>query len=38
VWALSQLIGREAFEALAADAIGTESDETVRAEWQRPVS
>jgi epoxyqueuosine reductase len=38
VWALSQLIGREEFEALAADAIGTESDETVRAEWQGPVS
>jgi epoxyqueuosine reductase len=34
VWALSQLIGREAFESLAADAIGTESDETVRAEWR----
>ena len=38
VWALSQLIGREEFEALAADAIGTESDETVRAEWQGAVS
>jgi epoxyqueuosine reductase len=37
VWALSQLMRREAFEGLAADAIGTESDETVRAEWQRPV-
>jgi len=34
VWALSQLIGREAFEGLAAKAIGTEADETVRAEWQ----
>jgi epoxyqueuosine reductase len=33
VWALSQLMGREEFEALAADAICTESDETVRAEW-----
>jgi hypothetical protein len=28
---------REEFEGLAADAIGTEGDETVRAEWQRPV-
>jgi epoxyqueuosine reductase len=35
VWALSQLMRREEFEGLAADAIGTESDETVRAEWQR---
>jgi epoxyqueuosine reductase len=33
VWALSQLMGREEFEMLAADAICTESDETVRAEW-----
>jgi len=33
VWALSQLIGREEFEVLAAEAISTESDETVRAEW-----
>jgi epoxyqueuosine reductase len=38
VWALSQLMGRKEFEALAADAIGTEPDETVRAEWQCPVS
>jgi epoxyqueuosine reductase len=37
VWALSQLMRREEFAVLAADAIGTESDETVRAEWQRPV-
>jgi epoxyqueuosine reductase len=37
VWALSQLLRRVEFEGLAADAIGTESDETVRAEWQRPV-
>jgi epoxyqueuosine reductase len=37
VWALSQLMRRKAFEGLAADAIGTEGDETVRAEWQRPV-
>jgi epoxyqueuosine reductase len=35
VWALSQLMPREEFEGLAANAIGTESDETVRAEWQR---
>jgi epoxyqueuosine reductase len=35
VWALSQLMRREAFEGLAAKAIGMESDETVRAEWQR---
>jgi epoxyqueuosine reductase len=33
VWALSQLIGREEFEVLAAKSISTESDETVRAEW-----
>jgi epoxyqueuosine reductase len=32
-WALSQLMEREEFAALAAAAIGTESDETVRAEW-----
>src|SRR6202040_2748170 len=30
VWALSQLMGREAFEARAAGAIGTEPDESVR--------
>ncbi len=34
-WALSQLMGREAFEALAAEALGGEPDETVRAEWRR---
>ena len=34
VWALSQLMGREEFEMLAADAICAESDETVRAEWR----
>jgi epoxyqueuosine reductase len=34
VWALSQLTGREEFSALAARAIGMESDETVRAEWR----
>jgi epoxyqueuosine reductase len=33
VWALSQLIGRKEFLSLAADAMGAESDETVRAEW-----
>jgi epoxyqueuosine reductase len=35
VWALSQILGREEFEALASDAIRTERDETVRAEWRR---
>ncbi|MGZ9107170.1 MAG: tRNA epoxyqueuosine(34) reductase QueG, partial [Rhodoplanes sp.] len=34
-WALSQLMGREAFEALAAGAMSAEPDETVRAEWRR---
>ena len=34
VWALSQLLEREAFETRAADAIGAERDETVRAEWR----
>ena len=34
VWALSQLLGREEFSALASDAIGTEHDETVRSEWR----
>jgi epoxyqueuosine reductase len=34
VWALSQLMERESFEALAAKAIGTEGDEDVRAEWR----
>jgi epoxyqueuosine reductase len=34
-WALSQLMGRAAFEALAAGAMSTEPDETVRAEWRR---
>jgi epoxyqueuosine reductase len=33
VWALSQLMGWEEFATLASDAIGTERDETVRAEW-----
>jgi epoxyqueuosine reductase len=35
VWALSQLLGRGDFSALASDAIGTERDATVRAEWRR---
>ncbi len=34
VWALAQLIGREAFEARAAGAMAAEPDETVRAEWR----
>jgi epoxyqueuosine reductase len=33
VWALSQLIGQDAFAALAAKAPRGEADETVRAEW-----
>ena len=35
VWALSQLLGREEFEALAAGALHGELDATVRAEWCR---
>jgi epoxyqueuosine reductase len=34
VWALSQLVGRERFEAVAAKAVGSEADEDVRAEWR----
>ncbi|HLJ01284.1 MAG TPA: tRNA epoxyqueuosine(34) reductase QueG [Bradyrhizobium sp.] len=34
VWALSQLLAREAFAAQAACALDSESDETVRAEWR----
>src|ERR1700692_53667 len=34
VWALSQLLGREAFDARAASAIGMEPDEGVRGEWE----
>jgi len=34
VWALKQLLAREAFAALAAKAGSDEVDETVRAEWQ----
>ena len=33
VWALSQLVVRERFEALAAQAMGGETDESVRDEW-----
>jgi epoxyqueuosine reductase len=33
VWALSQLMGRETFEARAAGAMDSEADESVRAEW-----
>jgi epoxyqueuosine reductase len=35
VWALSQLLGREEFAALASRTASTERDETVRAEWRR---
>jgi len=38
VWALSQLMGAAEFSALAADRIGAEPDESVRAEWCRPSS
>jgi epoxyqueuosine reductase len=34
VWALSQLMAREAFEALASDRAGAERDDAVRAEWR----
>jgi epoxyqueuosine reductase len=34
VWALSQLMAREDFAALASDAIHSEADESVREEWQ----
>jgi epoxyqueuosine reductase len=34
VWALSQLMGREAFEARAASALAGEADDGVRAEWR----
>jgi epoxyqueuosine reductase len=34
IWALSQLIGRDAFAALAAEASHGEADEAVRGEWQ----
>jgi epoxyqueuosine reductase len=35
VWALSQLMGREKFRSLAADAMGVEADFSVREEWRR---
>jgi epoxyqueuosine reductase len=34
IWALSQLKGAAEFAAVASEAIGAESDETVRDEWQ----
>jgi epoxyqueuosine reductase len=34
VWALSQLMAPEAFQALASDKIGAEGDESVCAEWR----
>ncbi len=34
VWALSQLLGRKEFSALAATAMSAERDETVGAEWR----
>jgi epoxyqueuosine reductase len=34
VWALAQLIGHTEFATRASEAIRTETDETVRAEWQ----
>jgi epoxyqueuosine reductase len=34
-WALSQLMGRDAFATLAARSMSAEPDETVRAEWRR---
>jgi epoxyqueuosine reductase len=34
VWALSQLVERERFSALAANAISSESEDSVRAEWR----
>ena len=34
VWALSQLLEQASFKALAASALGRESDETVMAEWR----
>ncbi|SDT29510.1 tRNA epoxyqueuosine(34) reductase QueG [Bradyrhizobium canariense] len=34
VWALSQLMEPEAFAALASDAIGVETDESVQEEWR----
>ena len=34
VWALSQLLAREEFRKLAAEALHAETDDGVRAEWQ----
>ncbi len=34
VWALSRLLGREQFQALALQAVTDEQDATVCAEWQ----
>ena len=34
VWALSQLVERERFDALAVRAMGSETDEDVRDEWR----
>ena len=34
VWALSQLMARDEFEALASEALGAETDESVRDEWR----
>ena len=34
VWALSQLVARERFDALATKAMGSEADESVRDEWR----
>ena len=38
VWALSQLIAREAFETLASKAMAAETDETVREEWRHALA
>src|SRR5262249_37434799 len=38
VWALAQLLPREAFEALAAASLATETDPSVRDEWLAAVS
>jgi epoxyqueuosine reductase len=35
VWAMSQLVERKRFDALAARAMGGETDDDVRAEWRR---
>jgi epoxyqueuosine reductase len=34
VWALGQLVARQEFEALGANAISNEHDDSVREEWQ----